>query len=64
MAYEPPPDPSPWRRMSAVVVAVGAPGDLDFLSASDGWERPAAPPASVLWTDQRSDILHSIRLFF
>jgi hypothetical protein len=64
MAYEPPVGGSPWRRMSAVVVAVAAKGDLDFLPAADGWRVPAPPPAGALWTDQRSDILRTIRPVF
>ena len=50
-----------WRNFGAEVVAVNAPGnDLDFLTAEAGWTTPSPPPASSLWTDQRSDILRNI----
>jgi hypothetical protein len=55
------PNTSSWRNFGAEVVAVSAPGnDLDFLAAQAGWTTPSPPPASNLWTDQRSDILRSI----
>jgi hypothetical protein len=64
MDYRPQVQGSLWRRLSAVVVALGAKGDLDFLKVKDGWLTPAPPPSSALWTDQRSDILRTIRLVF
>jgi hypothetical protein len=46
-------------------VAVALPGDdLDFLTREAGWVSPPAPPANALWTDQRSDILQTIRWLF
>ena len=54
-----------WRRLSTVVVAVAPPGDsLDFLSREAGWISPPPPPATALWTDQRSDIVRTIRWLF
>jgi hypothetical protein len=47
------------REAAAEVLAVAAPGsELDVLAA-DGWDVPN--PGSVLWSDERSDILSVIR---
>jgi hypothetical protein len=54
----------PLRQMPAEILVIGRPGaSLDFLSADGGWDIPPPPPATALWTDQRSDILRSIRTF-
>jgi hypothetical protein len=54
-----------WRSMPANVMAVARPGDdLDFLIGASGWVSPPVPPATALWTDQRSDILRTIRWLF
>jgi hypothetical protein len=56
---------SSWRSIPAAVIAVALPGDdLDFLTREAGWVSPPAPPANALWTDQRSDILQTIRWLF
>jgi hypothetical protein len=54
-----PPVGAALRRIGAELVAVAAPGgELDALAA-DGWDAPQ--PGTVLWTDERSDILGVIR---
>jgi spermidine synthase len=56
---------SGWRSAPANVMAVSLPGDdLDFLTREAGWVTPPAPPATALWTDQRSDILRTIHWLF
>jgi spermidine synthase len=53
-----------WRSSAAEVVAVVTPGaDLDFLTPDAGWAIPAQPPSYALWTDQKSDLLRTIRWF-
>ncbi len=64
MLYRPPPDAVPLRQMGTELLVMAKPGgDLDFLTADAGWDIPPAAPATALWTDQRSDILRSIRAF-
>ena len=56
--------PPSWRSFGAEVVVAGRPNtDLDFLSTQEGWLIPHPPPSFALWTDQRSDILRTIRWF-
>jgi hypothetical protein len=53
-----PPGPVSLGRLSAEVVAVGQSGRaLDYLSGAGGWDVPGVPPATALWTDDRSDII-------
>jgi hypothetical protein len=62
LAYRPPTGTPYWRSSGANVVAVAAPGaNLDFLAPDAGWSVPPRPPAYALWTDQRSDLLRTIR---
>jgi SAM-dependent methyltransferase len=64
MLYRPPPDAIPLRHMGTELLVMGKPGaDLSFLTADAGWDIPPPAPATALWTDQRSDILRSIRGF-
>jgi hypothetical protein len=61
-SYQPPSGISFWRSTTTLVVAIAKPGgDLDFLSRDAGWSLPPSPPTSALWTDQRSNIVGSIR---
>jgi spermidine synthase len=51
-------------RLASEVVAIGRPGHgLDDLPTADGWRDMAATPRGPLWTDTRSDIVGSIRIF-
>jgi hypothetical protein len=62
LSYRPAPGMPSWQSAGADVVAVAAPGgDLDFLARPAGWSIPPTPPAYAFWTDQRSDILRTIR---
>lgn len=51
-------------RLSTEIVTMGQPGrPLDDLPEADGWRDLAATPRAPLWTDERSDIIGSIRVF-
>lgn len=51
-------------RLSAEVIALGQPGHgVDDLPAADGWRDANTTPRAALWTDDRSDIIGSIRVF-
>jgi hypothetical protein len=62
MLYRPQAGAVPLRSMGTELIAMAKPGgDLRFLASDAGWDIPPVAPASALWTDQRSDILRSIR---
>ncbi len=61
----PPPGTPTWRRSAALVVALaGRDGDLSSLDPADGWTELPPAGARSPWTDQRSDLLGSIRFRF
>jgi hypothetical protein len=65
LSYQPSETNSSWRIMPANVIAVALPGDdLDFLTQDAGWVSPPTEPGTALWTDQRSDLLRTIRWLF
>jgi len=55
-----PSGPATAKRFGTEVMVMGEPGgNLDFLTAEQGWEDP--PPPAPLWTDARSDLVSRIR---
>jgi hypothetical protein len=58
------PESTSAARLSTEIIAIGQPGRLlDDLPGADGWRDLAANPRAPLWTDDRSDIIGSVRVF-
>ena len=65
LAMGTPPQSSLYRQATAQIVVLARPiVDLTSLRDNDGWQALASGGASMLWTDQKSDLLRVIHLGF